>query len=199
MTALCGGGTSSAAPGFGLSVSVGTSVIAGALNNVPTPLAIALAGVLGVMNFELNTYCTTDPPAMPVFTAQDYVDALNTFDTVANIAAINKFRDALGNLFWPTFCKCDSVATPAPPSLPAPPSNLPVVNPPQLTPAPPTTPTSARRTEPRTATTCGTVAFTRCPSWRRGRDLQQVRSFRHVRASSFYDTIKPPRSSVNPG
>lgn len=140
MTTACGGGASTARPGFGLSVSVGTGILAAALNNVPTPLAIALAGAIGVLNYELSTYCTTDPPAMPTLTAQDYVDALDVYNVPANLAAIAKFRDFFGNLFWPTFCECTSGTTPAPPTLPAPPSGLPTVNPPQLTTAPPAYP-----------------------------------------------------------
>jgi|SRR5690348_2340297 len=132
MTALCGGGTSSAQPGFGIAVQVGTAQIAALLNNVPTPLAVALAGVIGLVNYELSTFCTTDPPAMPTLTASDYFDALGGNGVAAQITAVAKFQAAIGNILWPSFCKCDSTSTPAPPSWPTPPSDLPTSNPTQL-------------------------------------------------------------------
>jgi hypothetical protein len=132
MTALCGGGISSARPQFGAATSVGIAEIAALLNNVPTPTALAVAGVIGLLQFELTTFCTVDPPAMPTFTAQDYIDVLNFTDVLTQANAISKFKDALGNVLWPTLCQCDSTSTPAAPTWPTPPTNLPTVNPPQL-------------------------------------------------------------------
>lgn len=103
-------------------------------------MAVALAAAIGVVNFELSTFCTTDPPAMPTFTAQDYFNALGGGGALAQIAAIDKFRDALGNLMWPTLCKCDTVGTPAPPTLAPPPANLPTYQPPQFPTAPSSSP-----------------------------------------------------------
>lgn len=129
MTALCGGGTSSGRSSFGASVSVGVAQLAALLNNVPTPVAFALAGYLGLVAYDLSVFCVTDPPAMPTITAGDWVAALTLSDPVSHAQAIAKFQDMFANLLWPTFCKCDVGSTPAPPSLPSPPANLPTVNP----------------------------------------------------------------------
>lgn len=136
MTALCGGGASAAQPGYGTLVSVGIASIAATLNNVPTPLAMAAAGYIGALGYELSTFCTTDPPAMPTITAGDWAALLTVSDPVAHLAAVSKFEDLFGNVFWPTFCECTSTTTPAPPALPSPPTGLPTVNPTSLPTAP---------------------------------------------------------------
>jgi len=129
MTALCGGGTSSAVPGFGASVSVGIAQLAALLNNVPTPVAFALAGYLGLIAYDLNTFCTTDPPPMPDITDGDWVAALLLVDPVSHFEAIQKFTNLFANLLWPTFCQCDSGTQPTTPALPTPPADLPTVQP----------------------------------------------------------------------
>ena len=129
MTALCGGGTSGPRPGFGLAVQVGTAQIAATLNNVPTAAAVAAAGFIGALNFELSQYCLTDPPPMPTLTALDWAALLSPLDPPGHFEAVSKFQDLLANLYWPIFCECTSGPTPAPPALPTPPTDLPTVNP----------------------------------------------------------------------
>lgn len=136
MTALCGGGASSARSGFGLTASIGIAQAAALLNNVPTQLAFAVAGLLGFLSWELATFCNTDPPPMPVPTATDYANVLGINGVAAQIAGVAVFRDLFGNLVWPTFCQCDTVTTPGPPALPTPPTNIPQVNPTQFPTAP---------------------------------------------------------------
>jgi hypothetical protein len=132
MTVLCGGGTSQAKPGFGASVSIGIAQLAALLNNVPTPVAFALAGYLGLISYDLSTFCTIDPPPMPIITAGDWVAALTISDPVAHFTAIDKFVSMFSNLLWPTFCECTSGPQPPTPALPTPPTNLPTVEPPAL-------------------------------------------------------------------
>lgn len=136
MTAACGGGTSSAQTQFGTAVAVGVASIAATLNNVPTPLAMLAAGYIGAVNYELSTFCTSDPPAMPTITGGDWAALITVSDPVAHLAAQQKFQDMLANYFWPVFCKCDTTGTPAQPALPTPPSDLPTANPVQLPTAP---------------------------------------------------------------
>lgn len=136
MTALCSGGTSSAQTGFGTAVAVGVAQIAATLNNVPTTLAVLAAGYIGAVGYELSTFCSTDPPAMPTITAGDWAALVTVSDPVAHLAAQQKFQDMLANYFWPLFCKCDTTTTPAQPALPTPPSNIPTAQPPQVPIAP---------------------------------------------------------------
>jgi hypothetical protein len=130
VTALCGGGTSSAKPGFGASVALTASGIGAMLNNIPTAWAIPIAAYLGLVTYDLSTFCTTDPPAVPTITAADFIAVISIADPVAHILAVQKFQQLLGAFFWYQVCQCDSVPTPAAPSPPAAPANLPTVNPP---------------------------------------------------------------------
>jgi hypothetical protein len=130
MTVLCSGGTSSAKPGFAASLFMGPSAIAALLNNIPTIWALPLAAYIGYLTYDLSTFCSNDPPALPVFTAQDVLDLLNVFNPTVNIPAATKFQDLVGAYLWYQVCQCDAVATPAPPAAPAAPANMPVINPP---------------------------------------------------------------------
>jgi hypothetical protein len=134
MTVLCGGGTSSAQPGFGSSIALTASAVAALLNNIPTLWAVPLAGYIGVVTYNLATFCSTDPPAVPTFTAQDIIDLLNPFRPAEFLDAQDKFQQLVGAYFWHDVCQCDSVATPAPPTPPSAPTGAPTINPPQLPP-----------------------------------------------------------------
>jgi hypothetical protein len=130
VTALCGGGTSSAKPGFGASIALTASGLGAMLNNIPTPWAIPIAAYIGLVTYDLANFCTTDPPAVPTITAADFIAVISIADPVAHILAVQKFQQLIGAFFWYQVCQCDSVATPAAPSAPAAPANLPTVNPP---------------------------------------------------------------------
>lgn len=136
MTALCSGGPSAARIGFGSSVAIGAPAVGAAFNNVPTPLAMAVAGYLGLINYELSTYCTADPPPLPTLNSGDWAAVLTVSDPVAHFAAVQKFQDYLANMFWPIFCQCTTTTTPAAPGPPTPPADVPNYNPPQLAPGP---------------------------------------------------------------
>jgi hypothetical protein len=100
------------------------------LNNIPTPWAIPIAAYIGLVTYDLANFCTTDPPAVPTITAADFIAVISIADPVAHILAVQKFQQLIGAFFWYQVCQCDSVATPAAPSPPAAPANLPTVNPP---------------------------------------------------------------------
>lgn len=134
MTALCGGGTSSAQPGFGASVVLTASSLAAFLTAVPLPWAAALAGYLGLVSYDLTTFCMTDPPTYVVPDASDALALLTLDDYAAHLAAVTKFENFFANFLWPQFCKCDSGPQPSPPTPPAEPTGFPSINPPSLAP-----------------------------------------------------------------
>lgn len=112
MTALCGGGTSSARPGYARLLYVAPWVIAGLITDVPPAAAAAIGGAIGSSFYDLDQFCATDPPAMPTITVDDVADlfqpqALSTFGP-----ARQKFQDWIGNLAWRHFCQCDAGTTP---------------------------------------------------------------------------------------
>lgn len=114
-------------------------MVAALLNNIPTPWAVALAGYIGAVTYQLSTFCTTDPPAVPTITAVDVLDLLNVYNPVTNPAAGAKFQQLIGAYLWYQVCECTSVTTPAPPAAPAAPTGMPAINPPIV--APPTSST----------------------------------------------------------
>lgn len=113
---------------------MGPSAIAALLNNIPTVWAVPLAAYIGYLTYDLSTFCATDPPALPTFSAQDVLDLLNVFNPVVNIPAASKFQDLIGAYLWHEVCQCDSVATPAAPAPPAAPTGMPALNPPNVSP-----------------------------------------------------------------
>lgn len=118
MTVICGGATSQAKPGWDRILYVTPVVLGALLNNVPTRVALALAGAVGSLSFDLNAFCTTDPPAMPTITEDDIFALLNPINVFAYIAARQKFQDWLTRLLWIQACQCNSGPQPTPPSVP---------------------------------------------------------------------------------
>lgn len=104
--------------------------IAALLNNVPTLWAVPLAAYIGKINYDLGNFCTTDPPPVPSFTAQDALDLLDVQNIFAFHAAASKFQQLVGAYAWYQLCECTSVATPAPPTPPAAPPGLVQIDPP---------------------------------------------------------------------
>jgi hypothetical protein len=110
-------------------VAISTGALSGLFSNIPTPLAVAIGAAIGAVNYDLSTFCTTDPPAMPTLTLGNYEDIAGVNGTLAQLQAVEVFQQAVGNLLWPQLCECTSTTTPAAPSWPTPPSGLPNVNP----------------------------------------------------------------------
>lgn len=138
MTVLCGGGTSSARPEFGEVVYVLPQALGAFLNKIPTLWAVGAAGYIGKITFNLATFCQTDPPAVPTFTAQDVVDIFNPYNPFTYTNAQQKFQDLVGAFMWHDLCKCDNGTVPTLPTPPAEPTGAPDVNPPQVGPTYPT-------------------------------------------------------------
>lgn len=138
MTLRCGGGTSSARSQYSRFLYMAPAQIGAALNNIPTVWAVAFAGAIGSITYDLSTFCTTDPPADPGMTASDWAALLNPFTLSDAVLARSKFRDFLGHYLWDTFCKCDSGIDPTPFTPPSPPPDLPQVNDPSVFPTYPT-------------------------------------------------------------
>lgn len=129
MTALCGGGSSSPRSGVSPAIILTGTAIEAFLTPLIDPIAATLiAGVISAsLVVDTNDYCAHDPPSDPGIVAQDLVDLVNYGDPAAMYAATQKFQQWFGSRYWYQICECDSVATPAPPTLsnPGPASNNP--------------------------------------------------------------------------
>lgn len=135
MTALCGGGTSSSRADFARFTYIAPSVVGAALNNVETKLAMAIAGVVGSGTYDLQSFCSTDPPADPGITSDDVFALFNPVQIFQWMTARQKFEDLIRRYLWPQLCKCDAGAQPSVPSAPSALVNF-QYNPPALAPYP---------------------------------------------------------------
>jgi hypothetical protein len=107
-------------------VQVSTFALGALANNWPVLWAVAYAGLLGGLQWNLTTLCTIDPPADPGFTGADGLAMLNRVgDPVAADQASLKLAQLLLRRGWYQFCECTGGGTPAPPAPPAAPSGLP--------------------------------------------------------------------------
>ena len=138
MTARCHGATSSAKAGLGATVYIGPAAIGALFNNAPTAWAVPIAGFIGAVTYELATFCTADPPAVPTFSASDIEAILNPMDLIPFGQAVNKFRDLIGALTWDDLCKCDDGSAPITVTGPSVPTGAPTINPPGVGPSYPT-------------------------------------------------------------
>jgi hypothetical protein len=118
VTAICGGASSAAKQGFAQTIFIAPAVIGAALNNIPTPQAMLIAGAVGALTFEMSQFCTNDPPALPTITADDVFALLNPINVVGFISARQKFEDLIRNYLWPQLCDCASGPQPSVPSAP---------------------------------------------------------------------------------
>lgn len=114
MTALCPGGGASV-PRFGtplfLSATVGAFSLL--LSKYGATKLQFLIPLLGFVPFDMATFCSVDPPAMPSFTdAEIYALIFHTGD--ANfLSGLEKARDMVKRMLWYDFCECSSgTATP---------------------------------------------------------------------------------------
>ncbi len=116
MTARCpSGGASQIIPGVGPEVVLGSALITGTLLAV-APWLFPFAALVDTFNYEALTQCTSDPPAMPVFTGADYVAmGLPLADLAATATALGKINDLLLNWAWAQYCQCVSGSATLPP------------------------------------------------------------------------------------
>src|SRR5215469_6598685 len=133
MTAACGGAASRARswvpPAVFISGETLVALVAQTLSvsNVwPALLAYAAAQTI-----QSTTFCQTDPPPMPTFTADDVIGII-TGAGPGQFTGPQKLNNLVLIAAWYTLCECSTVTTPAPPAPPAYPTTGPVVNPPEL-------------------------------------------------------------------
>ena len=129
MTAICGGGTSGPKVGASAVVLVGSGVIATMLEQSGIPWLEFAAALLTLPELVLSTFCATDPPAMPTFTAAESSALLNVTFGPDLSSGLAKFTALVENLAWQQYCQCTSGAFVAP-TVPTPPTGTPIYQPP---------------------------------------------------------------------
>lgn len=121
MTALCGGGTSGPKLGAAAVVDYSSGLIAEALAALETGWLIPVIPLLVIPPLVLVSFCSSDPPPVPVFT-QAEVNALLQLTLGADFdSGLSKAKDWVLNTIWNDACQCTS-GTYTPPTPPAQPS-----------------------------------------------------------------------------
>lgn len=107
MTARCSGGTSSARQGVPETNAVAGGLITEGLTLV-SPWLIPFAALVDSFLYQATSQCATDPPAMPSFDASDISNLIGGVLNPNVGTTLQKIKDALLNVLWDRFCKCDN-------------------------------------------------------------------------------------------
>jgi hypothetical protein len=111
-----------------------TAALVARFANTPSWMSAFIAAGITAVTYNLASFCSTDPPAVPTFVAQDFVDLLQFANWGARVTAQLKLQDWISANIWRDVCMCVSGAQPAYPTPPTPPANLPSLNPPGILP-----------------------------------------------------------------
>lgn len=134
MTTICGGGSSSPLPGVAGSIYVDQAYVQSLLPAALAWLYPYLPFMHGLQIGSVASFCAVDPPIVPaVPSAADILGFLSGNNLTAFIN-VNQFLQELTRTYlWYKICGCN-VGSPTAYTPPTNPGNMPVVNPPQVTP-----------------------------------------------------------------
>lgn len=119
MTALCASnGPSQIKPNVAANLDATAAFVATTLTAAGLPALAVIAGYVGAYVIDLATVCTEDPPALPTLTVQDYLNITVPALIPSRDASVQKFKDLVTRLLWPSLCQCVSGAQPGPLPLP---------------------------------------------------------------------------------
>jgi len=109
VTGPCSGsGVGTPKPGLSGLQYVGPAAIGGALAGLSGWSGAAVGASIGLLTFELSTFCPNGPPAMPTFSAADIANILYLPYLPTSAASLQKLRDFVSNLMWPLLCECST-------------------------------------------------------------------------------------------
>lgn len=132
MTSICpGNGPSARKAWVPATFLVPAGAAANYIGNAGGVWASVIAAAIGVKTYDAVNACTSDPPGWPTpLTTDEVFDltiwAIGTADWASGIAKLNQILD---NVLWYALCECTGAATPAQPTFPAPPANVPTSGP----------------------------------------------------------------------
>lgn len=131
MTALCpGGGTSSPNVGASAVTLLASGFVAVVLDKYGAGWLKWAIPFLALPELTLNTFCATDPPAIPTFTAAESKAIINLELGADFSSGLAKFGDLIQHLAWYELCHCNAGTATALPAAPSPPAGTPVYVPP---------------------------------------------------------------------
>lgn len=121
MTALCGGGTSGPKFLAGATIDYSAARLAIAFENAGSAWLAELIPLLALTPLVLNTFCASDPPAVPTFTQAEANALLSVTLGADFVSGLGKLKDWALNAIWNDACQCTSgtYTPPVAPSQPA--------------------------------------------------------------------------------
>lgn len=134
MTAVCAGGsTATAKPAFGSATYISAAALGAKFANTASWASVFIAGYIGAMSFDLQTFCPNGPPAIPTLTADDFKALLvPQLNLLAFNDARKRLQDWVGGMVWYDLCDCPGGLAGALPTPQAQPVDMPTYNPPQF-------------------------------------------------------------------
>jgi len=130
MTARCTGGTSAPNLGTDAIVTYSAGLLASIFAVYDLAWMIPIIPLAGLIPLTLSAFCSSDPPAVPSFTAAEADALLNLTPNADFLTALPKFKDLVLNIIWYDACHCTS-GTLIPLTPPAQPSGVPTYEPPK--------------------------------------------------------------------
>lgn len=97
-------------------------------------LAPLLPYVRPVVVDSMTTFCGSEPPGNPDITSLTLQAVIAGGQVGAAVVAAEAITQLVLNQLWYVMCECVGTATPAPPTPPSAPADLPVINPPVIAP-----------------------------------------------------------------
>lgn len=126
---VCSTGISQPRSGTPTSIVVDTAYIQSILPAGLAWLYPYLPFMHGLQIGDIPTFCSVDPPTWSVPTGAEIYGFI-TGGPLGYVQTVSQFmQDITRAYLWYNICECASVATPAPPSTPAAPTDLPSINP----------------------------------------------------------------------
>lgn len=129
MTARCTGGTSAPDLGAAAVIEYTAGLLAESLLAYELPWLIPIIPLAGLAGLTLATFCASDPPAVPTFTAAEVNALLNLTLGADFVSGLSKFKDLVLNIIWYDNCRCTS-GTLIPLTPPTQPAGTPTYSPP---------------------------------------------------------------------
>lgn len=109
MTALCGGGTSSAKPGQEASLIYSSGLLVQVLEELALDWMVPLIPLVPLAPFVLSTFCASDPPAFSNLTTAEANALLQLDYASGNFASgLAKLPNIFANAIWNYSCECTS-------------------------------------------------------------------------------------------
>jgi hypothetical protein len=113
MTALCGGGPSRPRANTPESIILSSAGACAALHRWGLDrLCEAVVAAVSGKQILASVLCSTDPPADPGLTAQDWIDLLNFTNSGESAIAGQRVAQWFLHNYWTDICECSAVATP---------------------------------------------------------------------------------------